>query len=409
MPENTVTLKKGTWFQMRNSNGTFLGEILDYQQDEGNPDLYWFKCRLLFNYDQYELIDDDKLFSNRDFEAFNELVLHSPEAGEHLLNEHTAVVERRVREREELAPEGATPGLPHTAPLTPVREAIEQAAGIGPTPRHGRIRPTEELGRDRDDGQDLPESVPERDYLEGSFFNRETPRPDIETTHFKTPLGSGNMKSILKVYEAQPKDSWDAIDNMIEETGHLLLTYTKDNVRQEIIQQKLDYLLNHAWINIEINVLYQLKFNDQITKALYLGNYHWASLPNEANDIYGLNDRSFFIVVPEEMKDFTITEIQDNTLFLQIGSQVIPEINPEEISRLAENGSAEVYCSVEETRNTISKKDISENWEKALVYNYYIADTISDKLEIKDFDDVASITKLATTREDSVVLAALAA
>ncbi len=378
-----VTLKKGTWFYYRDRGNSNLVEILDYEQDTERADLHWFKCLVRFDLANGVEMGEETTFSSRNFEQFEHLELFTEERGREIL-------ETRVRQLREDRP----------SIMTQIERASEAA------PMLGRLsRDTEAEVRTEEDSEE------EVSYRERSVFRPSLHVPHISAKDFKTPLGSGDMKSILKLYEANPETSWDAVDTIINETGHLLLTYTNNNTRQNIINQKLTWLNQHHSITLECNSMYNLNYKGKITTAIYIGNYHWAMHRSIDNDIDNMVGGSFMMIPKETMISFMIDEvnIEDHRNKYQlILDTTISEIDPETFSELRESTNNEVYCLSDSQTTSIPKKDVSKNWGKAFTYNYYIGGNMDTRLDLKNLDDVASIEKLAMAREDTEVLAALA-
>ncbi len=376
---SVLTLKKGTWFYYRHEGNVNLAEIVDYARDEDRADLHWFKCIIHFDVANNTLSNLEITFSSRNFEQFQQLDLFEEEEGRRVLND---LIERTHPE------ETTEESLP----------SITQVIG-----RLTRDRPSEaeDTASDND--------ATERAYQPSSTFQIRNQLSDISSSNFNTPLGSGDMKSILKIYTADPETSWDAIDNSINETGHLMLTYTNNHTRQKIIDQKLDQLTKHHWVTLEINNMYNLNFSEEHTKAIYLGDHRWVMHPSVNNNIEGLMGRTYTTIHDKEIKSFQITEIGvvDNQELHASILRIMGEINPRDIEQLAAMGSKDTYCATSSQRESISKKDIHKNWEKAFVYNYYIGGDLDTRLDLKSFSDVKAIENLAEARRDTEILAAL--
>ncbi len=428
---NVVTLKKGTWFQMSTDQDRLLGEIVDFQRDEANPDLYWLKCNMLFDYGADAGMDTEKLYSSRDFEGFRELYLYEEDEGRSMLIralEHT-----RARE-EEPPPRGDTiaDALERLRRIIPIDISVpdrldetgrpEQErifTGPGEPVEEGRAQETRRPRRRRENGQaedrdrdGVQEAArePERVYLGTQGFNPLGLFPTIATQEFKTPLGSGDMKAVLSLYEANPKSSWEAVNVIIQETGHLLLTYTNATLRDKIIQHKVKSMLNTNTFELEVNGLYKLEYDGVSTTAMYLGAERWATHPETCNQIEDLRGKKLTAVFAIQLTSFKVSEVTDDPALAElINGTILPDINPRDIAHYAERGNLEITCIANEEKEVIVKKEIGKNWEKAFVYAYYLGGELDTKMALKEFDDVDSIMKLATAREDAPVLQALAA
>ncbi len=380
MPSNQVTLKKGTWFYFRHDNEAKLGEIIDFAKDEERPDLYWFQCTLHYDLQVNQEIDENKLLSSRNFEQFRELDLMTEEDGENALERLIERDrERRQQEQEQESPE------------RPTRE------------RPTRAVESEESEPEDTDSEDAAE--PERDYISSQMFRPTHGSLNILSSNFKTPLGSGDMKSILKIYEADSDRSWQAVDTMIEQTGHLLLTYTNAATRRSIINHKVDYLASHDWQELEVRALYELTYGNLITKAIYLGGNHWMTKPYDHNAIDGLEGKILIAIGVNEIKDFRVARIEDNEIRDFILDS-IDGIRPSDLTHLAGVEDKRIYCQTSADAS-IEKKEISKNWEKAFTYNYYLGEDLDLRLPVSEFNDREAIEKLATAREDTAVLEVL--
>ncbi len=418
---DTVVLKKGTWFQMRNNEEALLGEIVDFQQDEENPELYWLKCKLHFDYNAEQEMDQEKLYSSRDFETFRDLQLYTEDAGEDLLeNAIDNIRERGDRDEREmpnigeelarLAGEAMQAGIGRLIPDTV--ENDQRRPVVDPGPSRERRRP-----RERVEGPGEPTHAEPREgetreepvYIRRTEYNDNQPLPSDDSERFKTPLGSGDMKSIVSLFNVNSSASWETINTIIEETGHLLLSYTNSSTREKIIQTKLNFLAAHDWVTLEVKSLYELEFKDKITKAVYLGGDHWLMNPEENNDIDGLKDHAYIKIDMDRIQNFSVKKLDDSSLVLDIGTKVMSHVNPSDLQYLSDRGSQEIFCMATGERAQLTKKDISKSWEKALVYDYYLGGSLDLRLSIKDFNEVDSVKKLATVREDAPVLEALAA
>ncbi len=400
---DTVVLKKGTWFQMRNNDEALLGEIVDFQQDEDNPELYWLKCIMHFDYNTQSDMEFEKLYSSRDFEGFRDLQLYTSDAGEDLLENATENSERD----DEVTSDAET---------TNVREMLNRLATgraiRGDYPELQRDRRRERVvgpGEPTREGDARAEPVAEPVYIRRTEFNDNQPLPSDDSERFQTPLGSGDMKSIVSLFNVNPSASWETINTIIEETGHLLLSYTNSSTREKIIQTKLNFLAAHDWVTLEVKGLYEFEFKDKITKAVYLGEHHWLMNPDENNDIDGLKGHAYTKIDMDLIQNFSVNKLDDSSLALEISNEVMLHIEPNDLQYLSDQGSQEIFCIASGERIQLIKKDISKSWEKALVYDYYLGGSLDLRLSIKDFNEVSSIKKLATVREDAPVLEALAA
>ncbi len=386
---NTVTLKKGTWFHFNNQGETKLGEIVDYQRDDERADLHWFKCHLHYNSNERCSMDEEKVYSSRNFEQFSSLDLFEEEEGRQILN---SLIERdQGRE------------APRQNART-ISDMIEAAA------REAQMTPGARPLDNSDNSDDTDAEQTDREYQPRSIFRPMNDLPDIESKKFQTTLGSGDMKSVLKLYEANPERSWNTVDTIINETGHLLLSWTKSDLRQKIINQKINYLTKHNWMDLEINSMYELQYQDNITIGIYLGDQHWAMHPTRKNEISELVGKTY-IMIKENINDFYIRLIdkRENQDIHDRIIRVMEEISPSEIRSLSEGGNNSVYCRSDSDNVEIARRDVSKNWEKAFVYNYYTGGDMDTRLKLDQFNssDKKAITRLAEVRKDTEVLEAM--
>ncbi len=429
MTEN-VTLRKGTWFYFSTETETKLAEIVDYQVDDERSDLHWFKCIMKYDARAEESMDSEKVYSSRNFEQFRSLDLFDEERGREILRDFEQRDQRRrehQRQEQQEREEGEESDIEETSDREGrnIAEVLEDLVSetrrnrtteARPRPartRPARARPATQPTYAEPNDINIPQtgeaSAPEREYQPRSVFPTEAARANIRGKNFKVPVGSGDMKSVIKLYEADNELSREAIDNIVNETGHLLLTHTGHDTRQKIINQKLDFLAKHKWMDLVINEMYQLEYNDKITIAIYLGKQHWAMHPSLKNEISELTGKTFVLIEDQIIKNMIIEEyskISDDEMYHSIKNTFV-EINPEEIQYLSEDRNSTIYCKSRTESEAISKRDVSKNWEKALVYNYYLGESLDSRLDIKAFKDAKAIEKLAKVRDDTKVLAAL--
>ncbi len=426
--QNTLTLRKGTWFRFSSNDESKLGEIIDYQQDEERPELHWFKCHLKFDLRENLSIDVEKVYSSRNFEQFPSLQLLSEEDGLEFLE--TLEDSRNIPDMiiggdasEEAGSDGILAAAIRRAARTPgmfggltreepvsIRERIDRAVhdrDHGGTERGVETRPA----RTRPAREEPEATEPERAYQSATTFRVSRPETNVSSKNFQTPLGSGDMKSVLKLYTVNPERSWESVNNIIDETGHLLLTYADGNTRRKIIQQKIDYMLNHKWMTLTVNTVYKLERDSKETIALYLGKNRWAMHPTRKNDIVGLYGNNFIKIPTEEMIHFGIDlfPITDEQEILKDIIDQTQEINPTELHTLANEEEANFYCATTAPRDELLRNDLTRNWEKAFVYNYYVGEELNTQLELSKFKDVEAITKLAAVKDDTQVLERLVA
>ncbi len=374
MRTTDITLDRGTWYHAISDQISVLGEIVDYSEDGEQQGLYWFTCLNHFDIGNNAALSNRVRYSSRQFEQFSTLNLFSEEEGRHHLAMFTERLQPTATER-------------------------------GPE----RVR---EVG-DTSDASDMaePEEVEEtQSFMEARSFSMDeaiTRLPRSKSKNFNIPLGSGDMKTTLKFYESDPERSWDAIDSFINETGHLILQYNGSSGRQKILNQKMDWLVGHSWMELEIKELYELEYNSKKTSAVYLGGQHWLMDAMINNQIDSLRGNTYSSIQVEDLKKFTVRKLVDSNLKDNL-LENLSDIKPEDVIRFADAGPSSIYCINDSRNDFIPKKDIGKNWEKAFTYGYYIGGDLDTRLDIKNFDDVESIEKLATARGDTEILAALA-
>ncbi len=364
-----VNLNRGTWYlaKVSRESDAILGEIIDFQEDPEAPGLHWFACVNRFNITNNSETDDRVRYSSRDFEQFSTLDLFSSEDG----NLH-------------------------------LRTLTERSQVIG----------SQDMTAEPTESAESEESA--RSYIDNNVFSEEgslESLPRSSSKKYSRSLGSGDMKTMLKVYEANPALSFGVINDVIDETGHLLLTYTSNAIRQKIINQKIDWLSNRHTMSLSPDNLYKLSYRGKDTIAVYLGDQYWAMHPEQSNSIPDLIGNKFVNIQKNLMINFNVQRLdfsQDREIHSSILETSVSDINPERIQMMKNAGDTDVYVLSEETLDRIPKKNISKNWQKAFVYNYYIGGTIDTKLDLKHFDDSDSIEKLAEARKDRSVLMALA-
>ncbi len=342
------------WFRARSEHDAKLGQIQNITKDGERDDIHWITCSIKANLSEERSLNEEVTFSTRDFEQFYELQSMPDGRATSLLGSIEETEAHRGQAEE----------------ASPVADRLEE----------------------------------ERPTLESVTYQPEIPTARVSYKLTNTPLGSGKMKSTIRLYEANPTRNWNAIDSIIEETGHLLFTYTDSIVRKMIIDQKIDALLNHAKMELKVNTLYELTKDDKTTKAIYLGG-HWAMMPQVENDIVGFRYNNFVKLEKQFYCDFRIKEADDSELQLQILEKIVSEIDNEHL-RIMREGDHMVYVQSDPS-NSIEKEDISKNWEKAFVYDYFLGSSLDPRLPIHDFDQ-KTIKKLAVARNDTRVLEALA-
>ncbi len=360
MSTTEATLNRGTWYYAETDTGSYFGEIQNFEEDSDHPGLYWFMCMNHFDTRQNISINNRVRYSSRDFEQFSTLNLFSTEDGRMHL-----------------------------------RHLTDRAASVS---------------ADADASQDAEQ---ERSYIESNQFSTEDSLgslPTQSTKKFSKSLGSGDMKTMLSVYEANPSLSFDIINKVIDETGHLLLTYTNNNVRQKIINQKINWLQNRHTMMIEPDSLYKLSYHNKDTIAIYLGDEFWAMHPTLNNSIRNTTGSKFIKIQKTDMINFRIQKLdlgQNREANTRIIQDVMSEIDPSRLDELSSSPNTEVYILSPEAKESIPKKEVSKNWQKAFVYNYYIGGTLDTKLDLNGFNDHDSIKKLAEIRNDTEVLEAM--
>jgi hypothetical protein len=357
-----VTLKKGIWFiYQNNDNDVRMGTILDIRKDP-DTEVHWFKCRMFYDIWARRTIDGESVISSSDFERFQSLETFEEEQGKEILKSY---LERDERAEQLLA--------------------VEQA---------------------RDDTDPHDEDEP---TLQAEEFDPPRARVAMAYDHTEIPLGSGEMKSILKLYEANPRYTWQTIDNIIQSTGHLLLTYTNNDLRQKIVQNKIDYLLNRNWVKFQDGKMYKMEYNGEITIAVYFSS-NWVTSPRSNNNIAGLRGNALTFIHEEDLRNFkieTVSESDYSQLYQNLKNTINHEIDKSELYDPFDN--IKILCRTDEFRAKIPAKEIERNWQKAFVYNYYISGNLDPRLDLANFQDSAAIRSMAEIKKDSVVLEALAA
>ncbi len=464
----STTLNRGTWFFMWDRNMSYLGEIIDYEEDSNVQGLHWFKCNLHYDRITNEEMREERTFSSRDFEQFRELTLMTPAEGQSTLQQlishqgmeaaaaaagaptvqaaatpdadatdaampavtempsaaqlHAAIAGRSDPEmlsatqlRASIAgrpdPEAVQPTQP-TQP-TPADAAVigeELALTVNPmgNPYAAPLAPAARVAAPINGPAVFPAEVapPPPNYINRQVFRPRVDNTDIPFTTYDTPLGSGNMKSVMALYESNPKDSWESVDKGVSQSSHQFFIYAGKEASDKIVQQKLDYLSHHKWLSMEINHLYMLSFDGMDTKCIYLGKNTWAMHPVIDNEIPGLVGLKYVNIFKDSIQYFTILKLDqdstDNQAVIENIARVIENIDPNQLT-VGQDELDEIYCK-SDTVEDIQHRDITRAWEQALVYNYYTGAELDPRLDVKAFADQETLSSLATVREDTRVL-----
>jgi hypothetical protein len=351
----TMTLNKGTWFDMvDHETNRVIGEIVDYEKDDMSNQ-YWFKCLIHFSFNDEGLNGNHVSMSARDFESFPRLELFDENEGRERVNYFAQQVERQ-------------------------RAPVERAE---PSPE---------------------QELPQRAYQEPRVFHdrNQTRLSEVaEPTAYTVELGSGNMKTMLRLFEDAPAKIFESINKVIRETGHLLLTYAKANVRQKIVDYKVIYENSHSFLQLEKGAVYTLTYRGNETVAKYVSRDVWVTHLEDKNNIPEMQFKMFHQIDIELLVDFQIQKVENQLSFNF--TREMGEINPE----WSEHPEFEVYC-----KNTNSDKiKMDLNWQKAIVYHYIMGGTIPENIDISSFQsqEKENIKELANIRDDQKILSLLEA
>jgi hypothetical protein len=209
------------------------------------------------------------------------------------------------------------------------------------------------------------------------------------------------------MYNADTERSWNMIERSIAENSHLIMTYANKTTRASIVNQKINDLLIHETIELQIHQLYKLSKDDKETYAIYLGK-HWAMLTVDYNDIPEMRRHQYMYISDGDLREFYIVSTTNDQIKNRIMTETVALINPEDLELLKMNSNAKFEVLSSSERNSIDYKDISHNWQKVFTYHYYKDAILDTRLPLKEFKDIKTIQKLATARQDTEVLSALA-
>jgi hypothetical protein len=357
-----LTLTNGTYFIIDLERGRFFGQIQSYQEDPDNPGLYWFDCNYIFDFNAQSKIDTRTKLSSRNFEQAHRLQLVDEEEAQRMIRNINHIDSEDEQEEPEEPEESEEPEEPRER-LRPITIENEH--------RSYRSVGVEEL-------------------------------PDI-------PVESGDMKTLIKLYKADPIKTWQKINEIVSKTGHLLFTYLDQSLREKLINQKIEFTKGFRKITLSYNNMYSLKTEEEETKAIYLGDNHWAMLPNKENNIPALSGYSFIKTRTSFLENYSIVEIHDSALKAEIRDKTISAINREYLDELQFADHITLYTKRRESMEKVSANELGKNWEKALVYNYFIGGEINRDIDLTTFEEKQTLAQLAKIRNDQYVIDQVAA
>jgi len=382
MAGRTLTLDKGTWFDMIDSNDErIVAEIIDYEHDAGTNQ-HWFKCKIHFAFQDASLIGNIISLGARDFEGFPRLEIFDEREGK----ARADYFQRQAAQNE--------------TQETVLAEAEVQT--FGDIIREAVSRPTQ-----RDDIQaQQPEEQPEtqepqeeRAYRSADTFRHVSHSSYPNPENYTIELGSGNMKTTLKLFDEAPEKIFPVINKVVEETGHLIMTYSGNKIRQKIIDHKVIFEKEHSMVRLEKGKVYSIEYRGKETIAKYLGTSLWVMHRRTDNNIPGMSGRTFLSVPPESFVDFHVQKVanQEHYAF----ENELQDIDP----RWRDESEYEVYCKNPHT-NPIR---LDKKWQDAVIYNYIMGGTIPEDIMISQFEEKETIEELARIRNNHQILSLLTA
>jgi len=345
----TVTLDKGTWFKMQDNtdNIDILGKIVEYTKDENNADLYWFQCEIKFDFNSGKPVENVDFISSKRFEQVTRLNLMSDTEGSERY--HRLIEMYNAQE---------------------TLEATQETESESPR-------------------------LPDINIIQN--YSRDT---NLRNDKHQVGFSTGDMKTIIRLFEAMPEKTWPRIENLVAESGHQILKFMKRETRQKMIEYKIQWDQTHQSLTFQPGKIYEFE-NEQHKKttAIYAGSYFWLTEETNKNHIPDMVGSMLHEFNSTTIKRFTIHEknsYENENKLKNIYNQYRNTLPSEAIT---------VICKTDNN----SKIKLDHKWQDVIFYHYFLGGEIPKEINLLEQDNSHLFKKLALARNDQETIERLEA
>jgi hypothetical protein len=353
--EEEISLRVGTHVIGYDRDAYILGKIAKIEKDENGA--YWFKCLKICRLDQPRIFEEEEYFnlSSSQFEESDAKLIDDAEFS-------------RI--------------FQHIKDMTQVAAADE--------------REVEHSGEEAEYADGL-----EPDFdLENNVYTREPIRQDIDF-----PVDSGKTKTILELFNANPKRQWPLIDRIVNETGHLIFTTLSRNTITKILEHKVEWELTHIDLKLEVNTYYELtNHKGQSSVGKFIGDDYWVLSPENHNDIHELKGRKFGRIPQSFLSEYIVEKIDTSNFEALVGEIESTISNIRNLTHYNNVGDITVSVLSAKRSDKVLAEQLTLNWQKAFTYNYYKGMPLDPRLEVANFEEKEAIKKLAEYKGDQAIL-----
>ncbi len=386
----TVTLDVDNWVMLgREISGQYVeqfGKILDFAPDETTPGVHWLKIKMMIDIQRNSIIDDIQNINSRELTSVPKLEVYPADEGQSIL-EHfrTRIADREARNNER-AERPRTARAVRTTPTTEDEPRPETDQAVESDMNDDEVEQERTIGR-------MPVAISD---------NSEEIQPVLKA--FSINLGTGDMKTIMKIAEKDPAKVFDIVDRAVLENGHTTLNYIDSNLRSIFIDLKINNLSSFSSITLKKNASYVISNSTHSTDAVYLGENYWV-LPEGGATLEEIAP-GFVKIDSSILKKYSIVEeIERSGAILLSCESIIDEIDSDFRSDMEHFEEAKITVTNSTALEKITNDLLGDAWVSTITYYYFMGGDLKwDALDLSSFSTADSIHKLASSKNDTKVL-----
>jgi hypothetical protein len=228
---------------------------------------------------------------------------------------------------------------------------------------------------------------------------------DVEMKSFSLNLETGDVKTLIKIAEENPKKVFPIIDRAINEHGHIALGYIQENLRKAFIDIKLSKLKEYEDISISKGDVYIFRKPDSEMVAQFLGggNLWWVEI------IEGFSEfqNELMIINQNHLKDVIAEKVENSAIHVKFRDVIREYRFSDEVSYAIQRDNLPFIFEAKRPAEIekITSEMLGKKWEDTLVYYYFLGGSIKwSDIDVGTFEAKTSLKKLAVARKDEDLL-----
>jgi len=408
----TVTLNIGYYaiLGFENNEGRInrhLMKTIEFETEETpSGPIHWVKFQKLINLDEMQREEGIHRINSRHLSEIPIFEVLEPEHGQNLEERFTAEITSRENLESTLSEELITMGRNlATLQFSPFARRIPEE-----DQNTAQEEEVEDIIEEDTTEETVEDGEAQETVREPSFYSldREPTSAiifEVDTKQCLTMDGK-DLQNFIILAEKQPQKMFPLFDCAIKTHGHVIMKKFTADMRDIFIQMKLDFVSKFAEKKFQKFRFYHAtkKNNSDIFfEGMYLGDEYWF-IPEGSNFRMDITDYS--VLKLKNFRDYNYEKLQEDQRRIDETLALFSDIFPSSFNADMINFKELTYLEERDVElDFITKNELGKNWEKAIIYHYFLGGDINiDKLEIQTFEEAAALKVLAEKKNDAKVL-----